>query len=189
MTTNIITFDDFKQQVLNTKEWTIALDADDLTTFNEKDGETVAIEAITNDTTSERMHKLSRALADKLPLMKLFNYELVMLCIHVSRTTPLKAEELEYVHTLIETIEAGTISCEIKWGLAVTDCSDEIRITMALKLNELKPGDLVYITNGALQGVSGRFVSIEEGKIGICTDFPDTDVTAKLKVPFHDLRP
>ena len=121
-----------KEEILNSPNWIISLDENDLKSFEEFDNNEICVsEMSTTDQTECRFEQMCNQLSNLLSDKK-DKFGKMLMFIQFPINSPIMMSEMTYIQEMLEKSSHDDVECEIKWGLSPRE-DDVSRIVCALK--------------------------------------------------------
>lgn len=114
-------FEQFKEEVMTSPRWIVSLDENDLKTFQGNgDSNIVILQAVTEDTTEQRLHILFDDIAKQYKALEESCGNSVKLLIHIQFpiSAPLMMSEMSVINDMVDLLIPKGLDCEVKWGLS-----------------------------------------------------------------------
>ena len=122
-----------KREILESSNWIVHLDADDLNTFESPNDENIIVqESSTRDSSEKRFSILLHKIAEKIVDKSIDSIDKVIIFIQFPISNPITMNEMSSVHQFVDLLVPEGKDCEIKWGLSPRE-DDVFRIICAIK--------------------------------------------------------
>lgn len=186
MDSKIISLNDLKQIISDTKSWYVALDSEDLVFFESPESNTFVMKAETDCTSKNRVPRLVNAVLTSFQETETdYQAELGLLFVlHVPERYPLLTSEIVHLHKMVEYFRSKKEECYVNFGLALSS-EESIALEVAIKQVPYKFGDEIIVMKGHFKGVSGTIISMKEcDLVSVCIN-KESDSDFAIVTDFH----